>query len=74
MWKMEVRRCDDGLGVILSDGLVERLAVGGGDSLFVVRTEAGYLLMSTEDDARAAEIYERGSRRYANALRELSDS
>lgn len=72
--KVEVRQVDEGLGIILPEAMLNQLGAKKGDHLYVVRVANGYLLTRSEDDARAMDVYERGSKRYANALRQLAES
>jgi putative addiction module antidote len=62
------------IGATLPKEMVERLHIKEGDELTIVETDDGLLVTPydlTLDDAMAA--YERGARRYRNALRKLAE-
>jgi putative addiction module antidote len=73
MIKVTLRKIGGSLGVALPDELIERLRIREGDELCVVETECGVTLMARDPGFdRAMEVYERGARKYQNALRELA--
>lgn len=73
MKKLTLRKMGGSLGVTLPRELVERLQVSEGDELGVVETENGIMLTPYDPEFdRAMELYERGARKYRNALRELA--
>ena len=52
---------------------VERFHIKAGDILNVVETPEGILITPLDTEfERALEVYERGARKYRNALRELA--
>ncbi|HEX8694519.1 MAG TPA: AbrB/MazE/SpoVT family DNA-binding domain-containing protein [Longimicrobium sp.] len=70
---MTLRRIGGSLGGTLPKEVTERLNVGEGDKLFVVEREDGILLTPYDPTfEKAMKIYERGARKYRNALRELA--
>jgi putative addiction module antidote len=73
MTKVTLQRVGGSLVVALPEELIERLQLGEGDELCVAETECGVTL-TAHDPAfdRAMEVYERGARKYQNALRELA--
>ena len=70
--KLEVRRMDESLGIVLPADLVDRMRIAEGDALYAVDVEGGVLL-TTRDPAldRAMALYRRGAQRYGGALRQL---
>lgn len=64
MTALKVRKVGNSLGVILPKEILDRLAVGDGDSLELVETETGFKLVPVNDEsdrlmAMAEEIMER---------------
>ncbi len=64
MTALKVRKVGNSLGVILPKEILDRLAVGDGDSLELVETESGFKLVPANDEsdrlmAMAEEIMER---------------
>src|SRR6266550_8222350 len=56
-----------------SQNVVERLRIAAGDNIFFVETEQGVLLTPYDPNfERAMQIYERGAKKYRNALHELA--
>ena len=68
-----LQQFDDGLGIVLPDRVAARLEAQEGDVLYLVETKDGLLLTRSETFARAMELYEVGSRKYADALRQLAE-
>jgi putative addiction module antidote len=71
--KVKLRRMGGSIGTTLPKEMAERLRVKAGDEILIVETDEGLLL--TPYDSRfekAMAIYERGARKYRNALRELA--
>jgi len=71
--QITLRRSGGSISATLPKDMVERLHVEAGDEVFVIETERGLLLTPYDpefEDAMAA--YERGARKYRNALRELA--
>jgi antitoxin MazE len=68
-----LRRSGGSISATLPKDMVDRLRVEAGDKVFVVETEEG-LLITPYDPAfeKAMSAYERGARKYRNALRELA--
>lgn len=61
------------IGATLPKESVERLHIQVGDELRVVDTPEGVLITPLDPDfERALEVYERGARKFRNALHELA--
>lgn len=70
----KLRRIGTSSGVILPKEILEDLHVGDGDELIVTRTAEGVTLTPYDPNfARAMEAFERGRKKYRNALRELAE-
>ena len=68
-----LKRIGGSVGTILPKSMLERFHLGAGDRVFVVETEEGLLITPFDPDfAEALEAYERGAKKYRNALRELA--
>ncbi len=68
-----VRRVGGSVAVTLPKNVVERLRIAAGDNIFFVETEQGVLLTPYDPNfERAIQIYERGAKKYRNALHELA--
>lgn len=73
MKRITLRKMGGSLGVTLPKEVIERLQVSEGDDLCLVDTENGVTLTPYDPHFdRAMELYERGARKYRNALRELA--
>jgi putative addiction module antidote len=71
--KTTLRKMGGSLGVTLPKEVIDRLQMREGDSLSIVDTDDGVKLSPYDPEFdRAMEIYERGARKYRNALRELA--
>lgn len=72
--KITVRKMRGSLGATLPKEITDRLQIRAGDVLYAVETNRGVLL-TPYDPAfdRAMELYQRGARKYRNALRELAE-
>lgn len=72
--KITVRRMGGSLGATLPKEMTDRLQIRDGDVLYAVETDRGVLL-TPYDPAfdRAMDLYQRGARKYRNALRELAE-
>jgi len=71
--KVSLRRMGGSVGATIPKDIAERLHVEPGDEVFIVETENGVLLTPfdpTFEEAIAA--YQRGAKKYRNALRELA--
>ncbi len=68
-----LKRIGGSVGTILPKSMLERFHLGAGDKVFVVETDEGLLITPFDPDfAAALEAYERGAKKYRNALRELA--
>ncbi len=71
--QIKLRQAGGSVSATLPKEMVSRLHLQTGDSVYVVETETG-LLITPFDPAfgQALAVYERGSKTYRNALRELA--
>lgn len=71
--QITLRRSGGSISATLPKDMVDRLRVEAGDTVFVVETADG-LLLTPFDPAfeQGMRAYERGARKYRNALRELA--
>mgnify|MGYP001823180262 CR=1 FL=1 len=61
------------VGATLPRESVERFHIKAGDVLNVIETPEGILITPLDPDfAKAVEVYDRGARKFRNALHELS--
>lgn len=69
----KLRRIGTSLGAILPKEILDELHVGNGDEMLVVRTEQGIILTPYDPDfEQAMAVFDRGRKKFRNALRELS--
>ena len=74
MKRIKLRRAGGSVSATLPKEMVDRLHMKSGDEVTIVETEKG--LMITAFDPvfeQSLAVYDRGSRKYRNALRELAD-
>lgn len=73
--RVTARKMGGSIGATLPKEMVDRLQIEEGDELTVIETDRGLLITPYDPDFdEAMEAYERGARKYRNALRELADS
>jgi putative addiction module antidote len=73
MFKVKVRKIGNSLGAILPGEVAARLRVKEGDSLSMTETADGIQLSPYDPDFEAVmSAFERGRKRYRNALRLLA--
>lgn len=73
--RVTARKMGGSIGATLPREMVDRLHIEEGDELTVIETERGLLITPYDPDFdEAMEAYERGARKYRNALRELADA
>ena len=71
--QVTARRMGGSDGATLPKETADRFHIKEGDTLNVIETSEGILITPLEPDfAKAMEVYERGARKYRNALHELS--
>lgn len=71
--RVTARRMGGSVGATFPKESVERFHIKAGDVLNIVDTPEGILITPLDPDfERAVEVYERGARKYRNALRELA--
>lgn len=69
----KLRKIGSSLGAILPKEILNDLGVGNGDEMLVIRTEQGIMLTPYDPDfEEAMAVFERGRKKFRNALRELS--
>lgn len=68
-----LRKIGSSLGAILPKEILDELSVGNGDEMLVIRTDQGIMLTPYDPDfEEAMAIFDRGRKKFRNALRELS--
>ncbi|MFC1544185.1 AbrB/MazE/SpoVT family DNA-binding domain-containing protein [Gemmatimonadota bacterium] len=74
MKQVKLRRAGGSVSATLPKEMADRLRLQSGDEVYVIETDKG-LLITPYDPAfeRALAVYDRGSKKYRNALRELAD-
>lgn len=75
MSTMKIRRIGNSLGAIFPAELLTQLHVGDGDVLYATEDGKGGMNITPYDPdfAEAMEVFERGRRKYRNALRKLAE-
>ena len=69
----KVRSIGGSLGTIIPREILDEMHVQNGDELLVVKTDQGIMLTPYNPDFEEAMVaFERGRRKYRNALRELA--
>lgn len=72
--RIKARKMGGSIGATLPKELVDRFRIKEGDELDVVETSEGILITPYDPDFdRAMVAYERGARKYRNALRRLAE-
>lgn len=70
---IKLRKAGGSISATLPKVMTERLRLKAGDPMFAVETEEGILLTPFDPEVkRALAVYEQGSRKYRQALRELA--
>ena len=71
--KVTLRQMGGSVGATLPKDIADRLHVEAGDEVFMIETDSGVLL-TPYDPAfdKAVAAFQRGARKYRNALRELA--
>ena len=73
MTTLRIRKIGNSLGTILPTELLNRMNVQEGDDLHVVETESGIELTAYDPDfENAMQVFEKGRKKYRNALRRLA--
>ncbi len=72
--RVTARKMGGSIGATLPKEMVDRLHIHEGDELTVMETDEGLLITPYDPEfEEAMEAYERGARKYRNALRELAE-
>jgi putative addiction module antidote len=71
--KVTLRQMGGSVGATLPKDIADRLHVEAGDEVYMIETESGVLL-TPYDPAfdKAVAAFQRGAKKYGNALRELA--
>ena len=71
--QIKLRRAGGSISATLPKAMAERLHLQAGDPIFAIETEEGILLTPNDPTFEAAlKVYQRGARKYRQALRELA--
>ena len=71
--QIKTRRAGGSISATLPKDMMDRLKIRAGDQIFAIETERGVLLTPYDPNfERAMQVYERGAKKYRNALRELA--
>ena len=71
--RITLRRVGGSVGVTIPKDMAERYHMTAGEEGFAVETDRGVLLTAYDPAfERTMRVYERGAKRYRNALRELA--
>lgn len=72
MKSLTLQRLGGSVAAVLPKRMLDRLHLAAGDEVHVIETPEGLLLTPFDPDfADTMAIYQRGARKYRNALREL---
>lgn len=71
--QINVRRAGGSVSVTIPKDMAERFRIEAGEAVFAIETEKGVLLTPYDPTFdQAMHAYERGARRYRNALKKLA--
>lgn len=71
--KITLRQMGGSIGATIPKEIAERFHLSKGDEVYVSETHKGILITPYDPDFdRAMAVYEKGAKKYRNALRELS--
>lgn len=71
--QIKLRQAGGSVSATLPKEMVDRLHLRSGDQVYVIETEKGLLLTPLDPVfEKGLAVYERGSKQYRNALRELA--
>lgn len=72
--RVTARKMGGSIGATLPREMVDRFHIEAGDELTVIETDRGLLITPYDPDfEEAMAAYDRGTRKYRNALRELAE-
>lgn len=68
-----LKKLGGSVATVLPKGMLDRFNLSAGDEVFVIETGDGLLITPFDPDfAETMAAYERGAKKYRNALRELA--
>lgn len=68
-----LKKIGGSVATVLPKNMLDRFHLDAGDEVYVVETDEGLLITPFDPDfADAMAVYERGAKRYRNALRQLA--
>ncbi|MEM6783134.1 MAG: AbrB/MazE/SpoVT family DNA-binding domain-containing protein [Bacteroidota bacterium] len=71
--KSKLRKLGGSVATIIPKAMLDRLHLEAGDEIFITETPDGVTISPFDPDfSDAMDAYERGAKKYRNALRELS--
>lgn len=71
--EIKIRRSGGSLSATLPKEYAEHFHMAEGDRVFVIQTDKGILITPYDPDfEKAMKVYERGARKYRDALKELA--
>ena len=74
MYELKIRRVGNSLGLTLPKEAASKLNVAEGDTVFLSDAPDGFLMTPYDAGfAAAMKAFEKGERKYRNALRELAE-
>lgn len=69
---VKLKKLGGSVAAVLPKAMLDRFNLASGDEVHVIETEEGLLVTPFDPDfEEAMTVYQRGARRYRNALREL---
>jgi len=72
--KIVLRQMGGSIGATIPKEMAERFHLSKGDEVFVTETDKGILIMPYDPQfEEAMSVYEKGAKKYRNALRKLSE-
>ena len=73
MYKLKIHKVGNSLGATIPKEVLEKLRVQEGDTIFVTETPDGVKLSACDSEfEKAITIYEQGSHKYRNAMKQLA--
>lgn len=73
-WETKIRPIGNSEGTVIPKDMLARFHLEAGDRIHLVETEAGILVTPYDPEfERAMDVYERGARKYRDAMRKLAE-